>query len=580
MAGVQPSKRWIVAPPWDGCDRMSARLGVAPMLAQALHNRGLEDVDEARRFLDPQLSDLCPPEALSGAGAAADLLARAVRDGKRIVLYGDYDVDGMTGIAILWHCLRLAGARCDFYVPHRLEEGYGVNDEAIERLAADGTDLIVTIDCGITARDQVRRARELGVDVIVTDHHAPPDELPEASAIVHPQLDGYANPNLAGAGVAMKLAWALAQRMTPSFAGKVSDEYREFLLDATCLAALGTIADVVPLVGENRVLARYGLLGLRHCKLPGIRALIETTGLKGERLDTYHVGFVLAPRLNAIGRMGHARLAVELLTRADDMRAQEIAIYLDQQNRQRQSLERKLLAEARQMVADARLDDLNHRAIVLAREGWHAGVIGIVASRLVDEFHRPAVLIALGQDGGQGSARSVRHFHMHDALCHCAEHLMTYGGHAMAAGLRIQSESVGAFAEAFVAHANATLTAVDLQPGVRLDGEVSLDALTEAVVNDLNRLGPFGSGNARPKWATPMVELIGEPRVVGKRGEHLQLTVRQGQTVRKGIAFGQAGHEQALRDHRRCSLAFEPIINEFNGQRSVELQVVDFQWPR
>jgi len=525
------------------------------------------------------LGDLLPPETLTGVNAAADRLVEAVRQRERIVIYGDYDVDGMTGIAILWHCLHAAEADCGYYVPHRIEEGYGLNDEAIERLAAEGTKVLVTVDCGVTACDQARRVRELGMDLIITDHHVLPEVLPEAHVIVHPQLGDYGNPHLAGSAVAMKLAWALSQRLTPGFAGRVSESFRELLLDATCLAALGTIADVVPLLGENRVLTRYGLLGLRHCRLPGIRALIEESGLSGAKLESYHVGFVLAPRLNAIGRMGHARLAVELLTCADETRAREIALYLSQQNRQRQALERKLFGQAREMVVASGMDGLNRRAIVLAREGWHVGVIGIVASRLVDAFNRPAVLIGLDGDTGQGSARSVRPFAMHEGLARCKEHLISYGGHAMAAGLRIRADAVDAFAEAFIAHANTTLTAADLQGRVRLEGEVRLDEMTEPVVNDIKRLGPFGSLNPKPRWATAWVELAGEPKAVGKSGDHLQLTVRQDQTVRRGIAFGLATCQQALRDHRRCRLAFEPILNEFNGRRSVELQVVDFQWP-
>ncbi len=579
MGDQETAKRWIIEPPWQGCQEMAARLGIATVVAQVLHNRGLEGIEQARRFLDPQLSDLLPPETLTGVNAAADRLAEAVRRRERIVIYGDYDVDGMTGIAILWHCLHAAEADCGYYVPHRIEEGYGLNDEAIERLAAEGTQVLVTVDCGITACDQARRARELGMDLIITDHHVLPEVMPEADVIVHPQLGDYGNPHLAGSAVAMKLAWALSQRLTPGFAGRVSESFRELLLDATCLAALGTIADVVPLLGENRALTRYGLLGLRHCRLPGIRALIEESGLSGAKLESYHVGFVLAPRLNAIGRMGHARLAVELLTRADETRAREIALYLGQQNRQRQSLERKLLVQAREMVVASGMDGLNRRAIVLAREGWHVGVIGIVASRLVDAFNRPAVLIGLDGETGQGSARSVRNFAMHEGLARCKEHLISYGGHAMAAGLRIRSDAVDAFAEAFIAHANTTLTAADLQGRVRLEGEVHLDEMTEPVVNDIKRLGPFGSLNPRPKWATSWVELAGEPRAVGKGGDHLQLAVRQDQTVRRGIAFGLAKCQQALRDHRRCRLAFEPILNEFNGRRSVELQVVDFQWP-
>lgn len=579
MAQARTAKRWIIEPPWEGRRELAARLGVAPIVAQVLYNRGLSHLQRARQFLDPQLSELHAPEALSGVEAAADRLARAVQQGERVVIYGDYDVDGTTGLAILWHCFRLAGVDCGFYVPHRIDEGYGLNEEALVQLAGEGARVVVTVDCGVTAHDEAMRARELGIELIVTDHHILPETLPDASVIVHPQLGDYENRDLSGSGVALKLAWALAQRLTPGFSGRVSERFRDFLVEAMSLAALGTVADVVPLTGENRTLVHFGLVGLRECKLPGIRALIEQSGLAGERVESYHVGFVLGPRLNAIGRMGHARLAVELLTRAGQDQAYEIAAYLDQQNRQRQSLQRRLLAEARQMVIDQGMNGLNRRGIVLAKEGWHAGVIGIVASKLAEEFCRPAVLISLNGSEGQGSARSVQHLPMHEALSRCQEHLISHGGHAMAGGLRIKSSQVTAFTEAFVDHANRTLTAVDLQPQVRLEGQVDLAELTEPVVNDLKRLGPFGQGNPRPRWATSEVELQGEPRIVGQSGEHMQLTVRQGRIVRRGIAFGLAKHEQALRDYRRCRLAFEPIINEFNGRRSVELQVIDFQWP-
>lgn len=568
------SKEWIIEPAWPERQAAAARFGTSSLVAQLLHNRGIDDPAAARRFLNPRLQELYPPEQMPGALPAAQLLADAVRDRQRIVIYGDYDVDGITGTAILWHTLTKLGADVDFYVPHRLEEGYGLNADAVTKLAAEGVQLIVTVDCGITAVDVATLARRLNVRLIITDHHTPGSELPQADAVVHPGI-GEGNPtrDTCGAGVAFKLAWALGQCCAGTT--RVSAELREVLVEAMGLVALGTIADVVPLLDENRIFTRHGLSGLKASKLPGITALIDSASLKDTKLDSYHVGFVLAPRLNAAGRMGHARLAVELLTRASPDRAREIAIYLDSQNRDRQTLERSIFKSACEMVTAAKMDGDGCRGIVLANESWHAGVIGIVASRLVERFGRPTVMIAMENGVGQGSARSVRHFDLHKALCDCGEHLVSYGGHAMAAGLRIAADQLVRFTEAFIGRANQTLTAADLKPALRLDAEASLADLSESVVEAVLSLGPFGVGNPKPKFATGWVELVGAPRPVGHDGEHLQFTVRDNQCVRKAIAFRQAHKSQELQDLRRCRLAFEPIINEFAGRRAVELQVVD-----
>jgi single-stranded-DNA-specific exonuclease len=571
-------REWIIPPPWTRRKDAAARLGTSPSIAQLLHNRGLDDDEAARRFLDPKLTDLVPPERMPGAMEAADLLADAIRDGHHIVIYGDYDVDGIAGTAVLWHALRRLGAGVDFYVPHRLEEGYGLNAEAVAKLAADGAQTIVSVDCGITGHEAAAVARKRNVRLIITDHHALGDEVPEADAIVHPLLDeACPTRDTCGAGVAFKLAWALGQRV--SGRDRVPDELREVLVEAMGLVALATIADVVPLVEENRIFARHGLAGLRASNLPGVQALIEAAGLTDTKLDSYHVGFRLAPRLNAAGRMGHARLAVELLTRAGEDRAREIAVYLDAQNRNRQTIERRIVKQACEMVRAAGMDSDGCRGIVLASEKWHAGVIGIVAARLVERFGRPTVLITLENGSGQGSGRSVRHFNLHSALAECGEHLLDFGGHAMAAGLRIDGQRVAAFTEAFIARANQTLTAADLRGRIELDAEASLAELTEPTVRAVLDLGPFGVGNAQPRFATGWVALVGEPRPVGREGEHLQFTVSEGGCQRKAIAFRQAGRAQALTDARRCRLAFEPIINEFNGRRSVELHVLDIQTP-
>jgi single-stranded-DNA-specific exonuclease len=546
-------------------------------MAQLLYNRGLTEPSEIAGFLDPALKTLHPPVLLGKTHAAAELIASKIRDRRPIVIYGDYDVDGIAGTAILWHLLRLAGAQVSYYVPHRLEEGYGLNAEALRALRAQGADTVISVDCGITAIEEARVAREIGLTLVITDHHCPGPALPEADCLVHPCIEpAYPNPDLCGAGVAFKLAWAVAQTLSSS--ERVSREFREFLISATALAAMGTIADVVPLLGENRVIARHGLVGIKECKLLGVQALIAAAKLDSSKLESDHVGFWLAPRLNAAGRMGHALQAVELLTTADGPRAAEIAGFLEAQNRRRQAVERDIFDQACTMIEERKLATDARRGIVLAREGWHAGVIGIVASRVVERYGRPTVLIALENGMGQGSARSIRNFEMHTALAECAGHLTAYGGHAMAGGLRIQRECVEPFTEAFVHRANQRLTAQDLEPVLRLDAEVSLADLTEPVVRDLQRLGPHGQGNPRPRFATGTVHLDGEPRLVGKTGDHLQFSVSDGRQRRKAIFFRGRDFLQPMLDCRRFRVAFEPILNEFNGRTSVELQVLDIRF--
>ncbi len=572
-------REWIIAPPHPDRERLATQARTAPLLAQILLQRAGRPASAVPRFLTPELKELLLPEQLPGAVAAGQKLAAAARAGHKIVIYGDYDVDGVTATAILWHGLTLAGANVDFYIPSRFDEGYGVNIAALEQIRADGADVVVTVDCGITAVEQARRARELGLELIITDHHEPRGELPDAAVVVHPTACGgeSANPHLSGAGVAFKVAWALARELCG--AAQVAPEYRDFLLDAMAFAALGLVADIVPLVGENRVIASFGLRHLCHTNNPGLRALIEVSGLTGKKnYDEYDVGFVLAPRLNAVGRMGHARLAVELFTRATEERAHEIAANLDAHNRKRRTVERQIVKQAEALVVERGFHREGKRAIVLASPDWHVGVIGIVASRLIDRFHRPTVLICLDGPRGQGSGRSIPHFPLHEVLADCEEHLISHGGHAMAAGVKIETERVDAFTDAFLAQAAQRLTPADLVPKLLLDDEVELAQMMPETVDAILRMAPFGNSNPKPRLATGVVELVDEPRAVGQGGQHLQLTVRQGRTYRKAIAFGRGKQLQQLLDHRRMRLAFEPLINEWGGRRKVELNVVDWKW--
>jgi single-stranded-DNA-specific exonuclease len=568
---------WIISPQNPSAQGLADKLKISTFLAQALLSRGISDPDDCRAFLQPSLKSLHEPGKLSGAVAAAERIARAIRDHEPIVIYGDYDVDGITATAILWHAIKLLGGQVGYYVPHRIEEGYGLNPQAVGQLIDDGAKLIVTVDCGVTAVEAAAVARQRGVDLIITDHHQfDKDNLPDCHAIVHPRLGDYPNPHLCGAGVAFKLAWQTG--LAVNGAGRVSAEFREFLVEATALAALGTIADVVPLIGENRVLAHFGLSGLAASKLVGIKALIASAALTGQNLDSYHVGFRLAPRLNACGRMGHAELAVKMLTEATESEALDTAIYLEQQNRARQALERTILDEALAQIDQRQLATDNDRALVLGSDKWHAGVIGIVAARLVERFCRPTVLVALGNEPGQGSCRSVAGFHIAQALAACGDHLLGHGGHEMAAGLKIRRDNFDAFSDAFRAFARKNVAENLLRPRLNLEAEARIGQMSEGLVGDLHRLGPFGHGNRKPLLLFRDVHLAAVPRVVGKSGQHVQLLVKQGNTRVKCIAFGQAERVASLKPGDGLELAAEPIINTFNGNRTVELEIKDLRW--
>jgi single-stranded-DNA-specific exonuclease len=560
---------------------MSQRVGVSPLVAQLLLNRRIDDPDQARIFLDARLSSLHDPDCLPGATEAADRIVRALRDGRKIVIYGDYDVDGVCGTSILWGCLRLAGAAQDqvtYYIPHRVEEGYGVNPEALRRLATEqGAELIVTVDCGISAVAEARLARELAVEFIVTDHHTPGPELPAADVIVHPRLEGSRYPctDLCGAGVAFKVAWQVCKSFGDG--KRASPHLREFLIEAIGLVALATVADVVPLGDENRILVRQGLKGMFSKPTVGMRALMEVSGcLDKKRLTTGIVGFGLAPRINAAGRLRRAMKAVEMLTTGDTVVARELAEELDRCNSERQEIEQKIVSEAHEMVrAQGGLGERG--AIVLGRAGWHAGVIGIVASRLAETYHRPAIVIALDDPVCQGSARSIPGFDLYEAVRACSDGLIGFGGHKAAAGMKMHPAKFEAFADAFDRHCRSILTPEQLQKVLSIDAEVLLGMLTPRVVEEIESLEPHGIGNPRPLLVANRVRIVGDPRVVGERKNHLQFRVSQGSAVVKAIGWSLAERGKTLAANTLCSLAFHPSINEWNGRREIQLEVKDFQ---
>jgi single-stranded-DNA-specific exonuclease len=575
-AGMQ-KKVWQVQPESDHAATLAASLRVSALTAQVLINRDLHKADMARSFLSPKLTDLIEPEQMYGIPAAAEHIKAAVESGKKISIYGDYDVDGITSTSILWHLLKMLGAQVDYYIPHRVDEGYGLNADAVRQLADNGTELMITVDCGITGVEEVRLAYERGIEVILTDHHEPGETLPEAEAIVHPRLDAdYGNPHAAGAMVAFKLAWAIANRYKKD--GQLPPELKQYLLNATTLAGIGTIADVVDLRGENRILAGYGLRALENSSLVGIRTLVQTAEIQASDVDSYAVAFRLAPLLNAAGRMGHARLAVELMTTENEIRAMQIAGYLKDQNRLRQKCQRDILKQAKQQITQAGFHHPDRKTIVLSAENWHTGVIGIVASRIIDDYYRPTILINTAEGIGQGSGRSVAGFNLHGALTACSDHLLSFGGHTMAAGLRIDMNNIAAFAAAFEAYAHENMEHGTLDSYLDIDAEARIGDFSEGVMRELNGLEPFGAGNPKPVFAARGVKLIAPPRTVGSRNDHLQLSISDASGAVRCIGFGMGKLEKKLLETDSFSVAFEPQYNTYNGRTNLQFMLSDIQF--
>jgi len=547
--------------------------------------RGLDDPTQIAAFLDPSLMGLHDPSLIPDLDRAATRLLDAAIAGEPIVIYGDYDVDGATATAILYHTLHAVAPGCTVgcYVPHRVEEGYGINTDAVRELASTGARVIVSVDCGITAIEPAREANSLGIDLIITDHHNPPGslgEMPEAWAVVHPRRPDSAYPfgELCGAGVAYKLAWRLATLHAGS--DRVGPELRTLLVELLALAALGSVADVVPLTGENRIIARHGLGRLKHSPLNGLSELIEVSGLSGESIDAEDVGFRLAPRLNACGRMGHARDTVELLTSAAPERAREIAEALNTLNNQRRTREQRIVEQAIELAHDSGMTGPDRRAIVLAHDQWHPGVVGIACSRLVDRFHRPVVLLCRDPETGlcSGSARSVAGFSVHAALGACAEHLESFGGHDMAAGLKLRSARLDSFVADFIAHANGLIAPGSLAPYHSYDCDATMSDLDPHQIRQLERLAPFGAGNPAVTLRLNRVQ-IQQIKPFGARGDHLGFTVRDGTRALRVIGWRWSERAGAIRAGMQADLLVRPKLSTWGGTTRTEPELIDLAVP-
>ena len=576
------AKQWRVMPHDIGLvEELSNRCQVPLVLAQLLLRRGLVEENALRSFLEPKLTDLRDPELLPGLVPAADKIFASIRAGKQIVVYGDYDADGMTSTAILLGALKLMGANASYHVPNRLEDGYGLSRDAILKLADHGKQTIITVDCGIGSIEEAELCRSLGIELFITDHHQFGERLPVADGIVHPALPGYDYPfhGLCGAGVAFKLAWALCQRA--SDAKKVSPELRNYLLSAVGLAAIGTVADVVPLVDENRVIVKHGLKALLAQPSIGIQALLEVCKLSNKnRLTSEDIGFSMGPRLNAAGRLGQAQLAVELLTTTDRDRALALANYIDKLNADRDTLERSITIAANKQIKDE-VDIDTAPALVLAGAGWHAGVIGVVAGRLAEKYYRPVVVISLdsvGQKAGIGSARSPSYVNLHEALSACSDYLVSCGGHAAAAGLRIDEPNLPSFRQAFYEYVSGKTGSKRPQQELLIDAEAPLGMLDYATVRLIEQMSPFGQMNPRPTLCATRVQLAEPSKPMGASERHFSARFKQHGTILRGVAFGQGEWVSQLQDTQQwIDIAYRPVINDFGGMQRVELQVLDWR---
>ncbi len=550
---------------------LEAALGLHPTVARLLCLRGFADPDLARQFLHPSLDHLHDPFKLTDMTAAVQRLEQAIARRERIAIHGDYDVDGITSTVILRRALEMLGGDVVHFIPERLRDGYGLQPAAIERLHADGVSLIVSVDCGIRGIEAARRARELGVDLIITDHHEPDHELPVAVAVLNPKRHDCSYPDkyLAGVGVALKLVQALCGRAGRS----------KWLPAFVKIAAIGTLADVVPLVGENRVIARFGLESLsRGPHTVGLRALLDCCGLTGKTIDSYQVAFMLAPRVNAAGRMSTPDIATRLLLATDaalEQEARGLAQQLNDENLRRQQEEAELVTAAKKAIeTDPAVGA--HNVLVVGGAGWHRGVIGIAASKLVDTYHKPAIVLSIDGDVAHGSCRSIPDFDMLNALERCADLFVRFGGHRQAAGLTMEAARVPEFRQRINAWADEVLEPDQLRPRLRIDAPLPLNGITHDLVRGLDSLGPFGMGNPRPVFHASPVEIVDGPRTLKER--HLKMTFSQQGRRFRAIAWRAAERAGFLEKHRAgVNLAFSLDRNEYQGETYLELNVCDIR---
>ncbi|NLT94783.1 MAG: single-stranded-DNA-specific exonuclease RecJ [Clostridia bacterium] len=549
-------------------EQLASELNISSTLAMLLINRGYSDINAARQFLEPSLVNLVSPFKLTNMAEAIEKIRTALKEKKPIVIYGDYDVDGITGTALLTEVFTSLGVDVRYYIPDRMEEGYGLNCEAISSLARQGAQLIITVDCGISSKAEVELGKKLGLDFIITDHHQPPEELPDC-LIINPHLEKEPVPwrDLAGVGVAFKVAQALLETFLPR-------NYEKEMVKYLDLAALGTVADIVPLVGENRIIVKFGLEQIALGKRIGLKALCERAGIDCKNITSSSVGYILAPRLNACGRIGDATLGVRLLLTDNEKEAQEIAQCLNQENQNRQNIESKIIDEAVNMLRDFDFD--KNKVIVLKGEDWHQGVIGIVASRLVDKYYRPVIILTKQNDIYKGSGRSIPGFHLHQALTKCEDLLEAFGGHSQAAGLSLKEDKIEPFIERINSIAWEVISEEQLFPTLDVDGEINLAEINFKVLEEISKLEPFGHANPEPLLVYRRSK-IKEWKEVGSKGGHLKIKVLAGNTLWDAIGFNMAGYQELAAAEEPLDLAFVLDKNQWNGKTTLQLVLKDLK---
>ena len=562
--------RWkIKQPSEDHVASLKKEFNTSEIIAKVLANRGIESLKSSHNFFNPSNDQLHDPFMMKNMDIAVDRISKNIQNQKPILIFGDYDVDGTTGASLLYLGLKDLNAIVEHYIPHREKEGYGLSSGGIDYAQSVGADLLITCDCGINAFQPVDYANEHGVDIIITDHHIPDKKLPNAYAVLNPKQKGCEYPfkGLCGCGVAFKLISALSEKS--GIGQNVGLNYLD-------LVALATSADMVPILDENRVLVHGGLDQLEESKSPGIHQLLVQTGLVGESLNVGKLVFGLAPKINAAGRMGDANRTVELLTTSDKTRAEELASILVRENKRRQLIQEDIVNDAIRLV-HSQIDLENNKVVIIGAKGWHPGVVGIVASRIKDEFSRPAIVIAFDKEGiGKGSARSIPNLDLYEALSYAAKFLEGYGGHPMAAGLTVREDKFENFKSLFLRNVNKILTNDDLIPAISIDGEMALTDINSRFMRFLEKLGPFESGNMRPKFVSRNLSISGQPRLMGN-GEHIRFIVSQNGRNYPAVGFKLSSHYEDLIRGVPVDIAYVVEVNQWQGQSNIQLNVRDIQ---
>ncbi len=543
--------------------RIAIKNGISLLLARVLLNRGVDTDDKVKKFLHPELSDLYDPFLLKDMEVAVDTILKSIENKEKITIYGDYDVDGITSIAVLTKFLSSVGVETSYYLPNRLEEGYGLNNKAIDKLKASGTSLMITVDCGISAYEEIEYAKSLGLKVIVTDHHECPEKLPNTIAVVDAkrQDDTYPFSSLAGVGVTFKLVQALAMRMNLP-----KESYFKYL-DIVCL---GTVADIVPLVDENRVIVKYGLECVKKTENIGLKELLKLSGYT--KIDSSAISFGVAPRINACGRMGEAELALKLLLTNDEIEAQTIANKLQEMNKERQDVEKRIMEEAIQIIEKDKLYE--DSAIVVGSENWHHGVIGIVASKITEMYYKPSILVCFDGDDGKGSGRSIDGFDLHNALGKCTDYLQKYGGHEMAIGLTLQKSDFADFRKKLNEIAKAEI-AEDAMPVVKVDSEITAREISIKTIKSLELLEPYGEANSAPIFVYRNIK-VDSIRTLSN-DKHLKLNVKDGNAIFDAIAFNMGSKKDEIRMGDKVDILHYLEVNRYNGLEKIQLNVKDLK---